>query len=57
MQGLQKQLYHHMAHDLHFSRNSALYVTYKTAVLKKGALKAQLRFRKAILEQMADNIA
>ena len=28
--------------------------TYKTAVLKKGALKAQLRFRKAILEQMAD---
>jgi hypothetical protein len=28
--------------------------TYKTAVLKKGALKAQLRFRKTILEQMAD---
>jgi hypothetical protein len=28
--------------------------TYKTTVLKKGALKAQLRFRKAILEQMAD---
>jgi hypothetical protein len=28
--------------------------TYKTAVLKKGALKVQLRFRKVILEQMAD---